>query len=163
MTIEHWLGALTLGVLSWTLVVLRGYADATREIACAAGEQLPRPCVVLERSADSSINAGIDGTACSLTDPLKFVNVGAGPAVNCRYRVVKNTEGTWYRLSEIAPGGTFKSEHPRNGLQSENAVTVIIEYESVGGLSYRTELRIDPEHGKFVQETSFHRPALNTF
>ena len=79
-------GLLTLVVLSLTLVVLRGYARDTKTLAGVAVEQLPRPCIVLQRSADSSAEAVLDGTTVSLADQrrLNFANVGTGPAVNCR-------------------------------------------------------------------------------
>ena len=148
-------GLLTLAVLSWTLVVLMGYARDTKTLARVAVEELPRPCVVLQRSVNSSAEAVLNGTTVSLADQhfLNFVNVGTGPAVNCRYRV-KGTEGTedTYQLPEIGQAGNFESQHPRNGLP-ENAV-IIIEYESVAGSSYRTELRIQDRI--WVSEISFH-------
>ena len=148
-------GLLTLVVLSLTLVVLRGYARDTKTLAGVAVEQLPRPCIVLQRSADSSAEAVLDGTTVSLADQrrLNFANVGTGPAVNCRYRV-KNTADTGetsYQLPEIGPAGNFESDHPLNGLP-ENAV-IIIEYESVAGSSYRTELRVQDR--RWVSEISF--------
>ena len=74
-------GFLTLGVLSWTLYVLKKYARDTNILARTSVEQLPLPCVVLKQSADSSVEAVFGGTACSLdTEPgynsLNFVNVG---------------------------------------------------------------------------------------
>ena len=168
MTTYEWsnlvVGILTFVVLSLTLLFLIRYTKATNTLARTSVEQLPRPCVVLKQSADSSVEAVSGGTACSLAtepgyNPLKFVNVGTGPAVNCRYRVVKDTEGTWYQLPAIAPGGDFQSDHPLNGLQSEDAVTVIIEYESVAGSHYRTKLSIENLKDRaWVRETRFELP-----
>ena len=166
MTTYEWLnfvvGLLTLAVLSWTLCVLMKYAKDTNILARTSVEQLPRPCVVLKQSADSSVEAVSGGTACSLSNEsncLIFMNVGTGPAVNCRYHVIKDTEGKWYQLSAIAPGGDFQSDHPLNGLQSEDAVTVIIKYESVAGSHYRTELSIGNLNNRmWVQETRFVSP-----
>ena len=77
-------GVLTLLVLSWTLIVLMRYARDTKKLAWAAAEQLPRPCVVLKRSADTSDDAVLRDTAVSLAGQnyLCFANVGTGPAVN---------------------------------------------------------------------------------
>ena len=86
-------GFLTLLVLSWTLFVLRGYTKDTKTLTTTAVEQLPRPCVVLKRSADPDDLAVLEGEAASLmgdnhyASPLIFMNVGTGPAVNCRYRI----------------------------------------------------------------------------
>ena len=155
-------GFFTFGVLFWTLRVLREYAKDTNTLARTSVEQLQRPCVSLKQSADSSVNAVSGGTACSLSNEsncLIFMNVGTGPAANCRYRVIKDTEEQWYQLSAIAPGGDFQSDHPLNGLQSEDAVTVIIEYESVAGSHYRTELSIgNLKNRMWVQETRFVSP-----
>ena len=161
MTAYEWgnltVGILTLGVLSWTLYVLSGYARDTKTLADTAVEQLPRPWVVLKRSADPSDMAVLGGTTVSLTDdqnpfnPLIFMNVGTGPAVNCRYHV-RDTGGTGegkasYQLPEIGPSDSFKSTHILNALPA-NAV-VIIEYESVAGSRYRTDITI--EDNKWVQ------------
>ena len=75
-------GVLTLLVLSWTLIVLMRYARDTKKLAWAAAEQLPRPCVVLKRSADTSDDAVLRDTAVSLAGQnyLCFANVGTGPA-----------------------------------------------------------------------------------
>ena len=159
-------GALTLLVLFRTLCVLREYAHDTRKLAIVAVEQLPRPCVVLQQSADTSVEAVSYGTACSLLtnkpdepsyNPLKFMNVGTGPAVKCLYHVVKATPDT-YQLPEIAPGRYFLSDHPLNGLPPENDVNIIIEYESVAGSKYRTELII--QDGRFVKKTTFPPSSL---
>ena len=148
MTIYEYLnlivGFLTFVALSWTLVVLKGYARDTKTLAGVAVQQLPRPYVVLDQSADSSTEAVFRDRTVSLADQhrLKFLNVGTGPAVKCLYRVkdTEDTRETSYQLPEIGPAGNFESDHPLNGLP-ENAV-IIIEYESVAGCSYRTELRI---------------------
>ncbi len=157
-------GLLTLLVLSCTLAVLRKYARDTKTLAGAAVEQLPRPCVVLKRSADPSDMAVLKGTTGSLTNDqdsmnyLNFANVGTGPAVNCRYHV-KDTgeEGkgeTSCQLPEIGPSSCFKSPHIVNSLP-ENAI-VIIEYESVAGSHYRTEMTI--EDRMWIPEIRFPFP-----
>ena len=149
------IGFLTFGVLFRTLVVLKAYARDTKTLARVAVEQLPRPCVVLERSTDSSAEAVLDGTAVSLAGQrcLGFANVGTGPAVNCRYRIrdTADTGEVSYQLPEIGPAENFESAHPLNGLP-ESAV-VIIEYESVAGSRYRTDLKI--EDRTWVTKISF--------
>ena len=159
-------GLFTLGVLSWTLCVLRKYARDTNTLARTSVEQLPRPCVVLKRSADSSPMAVFLGETTSLSNKsnsneifLIFMNVGTGPAVNCRYHV-RDTEETgkgepsYQQLPEIGPSDSFESLRILNKLP-ENAV-VSIEYESVAGSLYQTEQRI--EDRKLVQETRFVSP-----
>ncbi len=164
MTTYEWsnlaVGISTFVVLSFTLFFLIRNTNATITLARTSVEQLPRPCVVLKQSADSSVEAVSDGTACSLSNEsncLIFMNVGTGPAVNCRYRVIKDTEGKWYQLPAIAPGCDFQSDHLLNGLQSEDAV--IIEYESVASSHYQTELSIgNLKNRMWVQETRFVSP-----
>ena len=137
---------ITLVVLSLTLCFLIRYTNATNTLARTSVEQLPRPCVVLKQLADSSIKAVLTETTTSLpNEPLIFMNVGTGPAVNCRYHV-RDTEKTGEaerscRLPEIEPSGSFESLRVPNSLP-ENAV-VSIEYESVAGSPYRTELVIE--------------------
>ena len=170
-------GVLTFVVLFWTLWVVRGYAhstktlagatktlaDATKTLADVAVEQLPRPCVVLERSADSSGEAVLlEKTTASLSnDPLNFLNVGTGPAVNCKYHF-KDINDT-NQLPEIKPGGAFQSALCLNGLPVD-AFVIVIEYESVAGSKYRTEMRIsEPKKNardRFVKETNFFGPGL---
>ena len=65
-------GFLTLGVLFTTLVVLKGYARDTKKLADAAVKQLPRPWVVLKRSADPSTRTALEETEVSLADQLTF-------------------------------------------------------------------------------------------
>ena len=150
-------GVLTLTVLSLTLAVVKAYARDTKKIARAAVEQLPRPCVVVKRSADHADNAVLRDTTVSLADQrnLNFANVGTGPAVNCRYHVLRDTwettDETASQLPEIGPAENFESSHSLNALP-ESAV-VIIEYESVAGSRYRTELMI--EDRMWVTKISF--------
>ena len=150
-------GFLTLGVLFTTLVVLKGYARDTKKLADAAVKQLPRPWVVLKRSADPSTRTALEETEVSLADQphLIFENVGTGPAVNCRYHVKdtgKEERGTTsWQLPEIGPASNFESNYPTNALPG-NAV-VIIEYESVAGSHYRTEMTID--NRKWVPKIRF--------
>ena len=153
-------GVLTLAVFSLTLVVVKAYARDTKKIARAAVEQLPRPCVVVKRSPDHADDAVLRDTTVSLAHQrnLNFTNVGTGPAVNCRYDVRDTGEtaggtagGTALQLPEIGPAENFESNHSLNTLP-ESAV-VIIEYESVAGSSYRTELMI--ENRMWVTEISF--------
>ena len=153
---------LTLIVLSWTLVVVRRYAHDTKILAATSVEQLPRPCVVLQQYVDSSGMTVLTGETTSLIGDqhygshLIFMNVGTGPAVNCRYRasdIEEKREGEppWFRLPEIGPSDSFESLHTLNSLPSNAAVS--IEYESVAGSSYRTDLII--EGRKWVREAKF--------
>ena len=149
-------GVLTLVVLSLTLAVVKAYARDTKKIARAAVEQLPRPCVVVKRSADPADDAVLRDTTVSLAYQrnLNFANVGTGPAVNCRYHVRdtgETTDETAFQLPEIGPAENFESNHSLNALP-ESAV-VIIEYESVAGSRYRTELMI--EDRMWVTKISF--------
>ena len=157
-------GLLTFSVLSWTLFVLRGYAKDTKTLAGVSVEQLPRPCVVLKRPPDHSMEAGIKGTAGSLagdqdfSSPLIFTNVGTGPAVNCRY-CVKDTGETrmverWCKLPEIEPSSSFQSPDILNSLPEEGIV--IIKYESVAGSAYRTDITI--EGRRWVEKIRFTSP-----
>ena len=149
-------GVLTLAVLSLTLAVVKAYARDTKKIARAAVEQLPRPRVVVKRSADPADDAVLRDTTVSLANQrnLNFANVGTGPAVNCRYHVRdtgETTGGTAFQLPEIGSAENFESNYSLNALP-ESAV-VIIEYESVAGSRYRTELMI--EDRMWVTEISF--------
>ena len=163
-------GVLTFGVLFWTLWVVRGYAHSTKTLASGtktladlAFEQLPRPRVVLERSADSSGEAVLfEKTTVSLAnDFLNFLNVGTGPAVNCKYHF--NDSSDVNQLPEIKPGDAFQSDRHLNGLPVD-AFVIVIEYESVAGSKYRTELKIsEPKKEgleRFVKETNFFGPGL---
>ena len=128
----------------------------TKTLAHAAVEQLPRPCVILKRSADPSDDAVLGETTVSLAGQrnLSFANVGTGPAVSCRYHVRntgETTGGTSFQLPEIGPAENFESNHSLNAL-ADSAV-VIIEYESVAGSRYRTELMI--EDRKWVTRIGF--------
>ena len=155
---------LTFGVLSWTLCVLKGYARDTRTLAATSVEQLPRPCVVLKRSADPLGEALLEGQTTSLIGDqhygshLIFMNVGNVPAVNCRYRVrgsgETEKEEISYDLVEIEPSDSFETSHILNSLP-ENAV-INIEYESITGSHYRTEVVVENRHR--VRETRFTRP-----
>ena len=154
-------GFLTLLVLSWTLFVLRGYAKDTKTLASTAVEQLPRPCVVLKRSADPGDLAVLEGEAASLmgdnqyASPLIFMNVGTGPAVNCRYRISRTGDTQRgepsFHLVEIGPSASFEAPHRVNTL-SDHAV-ISIEYESVAGSPYQTDITI--EDRKWVRDTRF--------
>ena len=155
---------LTLGVLSWTLCVLKEYTRATKRLVGTSFEQLPRPCVVLKRSTDPSDEAILAGETASLigdnyyASHLIFMNVGTGPAVNCRYRVrdmgKTRREEPSYHLPEIGPSASFEGPHILNSLP-ENAV-VLIEYESVAGSYYLTDVTI--KERRWVQEIRFTRP-----
>ena len=141
-------GVLTFLVLFWTLWVLRGYARDTKTLAWTAVEQLPRPCVVVRRSADPSDLAVLSDTTVSLAaqTKLSFANVGTGVAVNVRYRVVGGTtgdapEGTSCQLPEIGSTESFETAHPLNALPA--VAVVLIEFESVAGSRYRTESTIE--------------------
>ena len=129
-----------------TLLVLVIYAWHTKTLAQAAVEQLPRPCVVVKLLADASLEAGMENTTCSVQEwNLSFVNVGAGPAVNVHYSVRDADKASdeapgQQQLPPMAPGESFESLRPRNGLPESAVVT--IEFESVAGSTYRTETTI---------------------
>lgn len=140
-------GVLTFLVLFWTLCVLRGYARDTKTLAWTAVEQLPRPCVVVKRSADHSELAALNDTTVSLADQTKlsFANVGTGVAVNVQYRVARGDAGSAAeeaacQLAEIGPAESFETAHPLNALP--DTAVVVIEFESVAGSRYRTESTI---------------------
>ena len=142
---------LTLGALTWTLFVLRRYAADTKDIAKAAVEQMPRPCVVLKQYPDRSVPAVMNYESSSLfgdkehLSPLTFRNAGTAMAVNCRYHVFdfdkeQRKEQYSCRLPEIEPLQEIDSSSILNSLP-DNAV-VSIEYESITGVHYQTELTI---------------------
>ena len=113
----------------------------------SSAEQLPRPCVVLKRSADTSDDAVLRDTAVSLAGQnyLCFANVGTGPAVNVQYRVRATgdtTQETQCRLPEMGPAESFETTHSLNALPADSAV-VITEFESVAGSRYRTESTVE--------------------
>ncbi len=89
---------------------------------------------------------------------LIFANVGTGTAVNCRYHIrdtgEKGEGETSYQLPEIGPSSCFKSPHILN-LLPENAM-VIIEYESVAGSHYRTDMTI--EDRTWISKIRFSSP-----
>ena len=155
-------GVLTLLVLVWTLWVVRGYARDTKTLAWTAVEQLPRPCVVVKRSADHSEDALFHDTTVSLADQtrLSVENVGTGVAVNVRYRVVGEAdtgdgmERASYQLPELRPAASCETAHPLNAMS--DAADVVIEYESVAGSRYRTELTI--EDRRWVTTVKFPQP-----
>ena len=158
-------GLLTLGVLSYTLRVLILYAKDTNRIANAANEQLPRPCIVLKQLEDPSEMAIIKGTTTSLapggdfSEPLVFVNIGTGPAVNCNFKVnefgKKKRKGSNYNLPEISPSDSFASTHILNSLYEDSMI--IVEYESVAGTRYCTRMAI--ENRRWVRMVGFAPPA----
>ena len=161
MTMYEWsslvVGILTLGVLSCTLCVLKKYADDTKIIAKTSVEQLPRPCLVLKRSADASPETVIAKDTTKLCDLfLIFVKVGTGPAVNCLYSSrdtgeTEKGEPSCRQLPEIGPSDCCVSEIPRNTLPKNSVVS--IAYESIAGSPYRTEITIKDE--KWVMKTIF--------
>lgn len=90
--------------------------------------------------------------------PLVFSNVGTGPAVNCRYcsRDLENEEQeevNWYMIPEIGPQDSFMSKHIVNSFDGENRSAVRIQYESVGGRRYQTDLVVLKR--KWVKESKF--------
>ena len=147
-------GFLTLGVLSWTLWILQKYASDTKTLALTAVEQLPRPCVVVQRSADQSNLAILYDTTVSLKDQesLHFKNVGVGTAVNVRLHIAGGEDGELsFQLPEMGPAESFASGISRNSLP-EPAV-VVIEFESIAGSRYRTESTIEGK--KWVKKVEF--------
>lgn len=158
---------LTLVVLAWTLCLVRRYVADTKTLAETAVEQLPRPCIVLGQCSDSSAETVLEGQAASLTmgamymgSSLVFANVGTGPAVNCRYcsRDMEKDEQeevnwNWLMIPEIGPQDSFSSEHVLNSLAGDNLTAVRIQYESVGGSRYQTDLVILER--KWVKESKF--------
>ena len=91
---------------------------------------------------------------------LVFANVGTGPAVNCRYcsRDMEKDEQeevnwNWLMIPEIGPQDSFSSEHVLNSLAGDNLTAVRIQYESVGGSRYQTDLVILER--KWVKESKF--------
>lgn len=168
MELYEWLtllvSFLTLVVLFWTLCHVRRYVADTKTLADSAVEQLPRPCVVLGQYSDSSMGTVCEGQTTSLmggmhmASPLVFANVGTGPAVNCRYssRDVENEEQEevkWWLIPEIGPQDSFKSEHILNSLSGDSLSAVSIQYESVGGSRYQTDLVILKR--KWAKESKF--------
>ena len=90
--------------------------------------------------------------------PLVFTNVGAGPAVNCRYysrdmEKEEQEEVNWWMIPEIGPQDSFLSEHILNSLAGDNLTAVRIQYESVGGSRYQTDLVVLER--KWVKESKF--------
>ena len=151
-------GFLTLGVLSWTLWIVKGYASDTKTLAWTAVEQLPRPCVVVGRSADQSMLAILNDTTVSLDDQerLIFKNVGVGTAVNVRLHIAGGEKGELsFQLPEMGPAESFASGISRSSLP-EPAV-VVIEFESIAGTRYRTESTI--EGNKWVKKVEFEMVA----
>ena len=158
-------GFLTLVVLYCTLEYLKKYVEDTRRIANAANEQLPRPCIVLKQLEDPSGMAIIKGTTTSLapggdfSEPLVFVNIGTGPAVNCSFKVnefgKKKRKGSNYNLPEISPSDSFASNHILNSLYEDSMI--IVEYESVAGTRYCTRMAI--ENRRWVRMVGFAPPA----
>ena len=150
------LGAATLAVLSWTLRVLQEYTRETTKLAKAAAEQMPRPCVVVARSADSSDEAVLEGTTVSLANmkTIHLANVGTGPAVNVRFSIVPlgaPPTDNWYQGPALPSDRHFESTISRNALP-EHAL-LRIEYESVAGSKYFTEVEV--EDRRWVRSTRF--------
>ena len=147
-------GLLTLGVLWWTLRVVRGYASDTKALASAAVEQLPRPCVVVRRSADQSMSAILNDTTVSLDDQkrLSFKNVGVGTAVNVRLHIAGGEDGELsFQLPEMGPAESFASGISRSSLP--DPAVVVIEFESIARSRYRTTSTI--EGNKWVTKVEF--------
>ena len=155
---------LTLVVLAWTLWFVRRYVADTKTLADTAAEQSPRPCVVLKQYPDSSADTVLEKETTTLIgdlnfgSPLIFSNVGTGPAVNCRYScrdMEKKEPGEvqWWSLPGISPQACFESQHILNSLPGDNLTAVRIQYESVGGSHYRTDLVILER--RWVKESKF--------
>ena len=90
--------------------------------------------------------------------PLVFANVGTGPAVNCRYcskdlEKEEQEEVHWWMIPEIRAKDSFLSEHIVNSLAGDNRTAVRIQYESVGGCRYETDLVILER--KWVKKAKF--------
>lgn len=153
------IGMLTLLVLYRNLVVLRAYAADTKKLASAAVDGLPRPYVCVKTVADRSNLAVLNSTTVSLGDErtLSFQNVGTGRAVNVRYlvRATGDAEQDPVQLPDIGADETFDSKHPIDALP-DGSITVIIEYESVAGSSYKTEQIV--EERQWITRSIFRRP-----
>ena len=159
------ISSLTLWVLYRTLCRLKDYADDTKRLADTAVEQLPQPYVVLKRFLDYSVGAVMNFETTSLSPdkdygrPLIFWNVGSGIAVNCRFRIIDMDQKTLkepptWRIFEIEPSKRIKSTCTLNSVP-ENA-KVVIEYESVTGTPYQTDVRIADQ--KWVKEMTRSKP-----
>ena len=148
-------GGLTLCVLCWHFTVLRAYAGDTNTLARVAVEDLPRPCVVLQETSDSSDSSVLEGHTACVPAHLGFVNIGSAPAVNCQYsvRAAGDTQVPTYQLPVLLPARVFDSLNSVEALPPH--CVVIIEYESVAGSRYRTQQTL--EDRRRLTKSAFHR------
>jgi hypothetical protein len=158
------LSALTLGVLFWTLKFLRTYTSETAVLARCAVEQMPRPCVTIAEERDSTDIAVLESTVVSLEKVrhLRLTNVGTGPAVNLRFSIralgsPQNEEP--YRGPVLGPTASFDSGVSTNALP--DPALVVIEYGSLGGLKYQTEVTIEARRWIRAVRFSQRNPALH--
>ena len=111
------------------------YANETRKMRIAAENQvenMSRPCVLfMENPPKSGELGGFDWY------PLLVKNVGAGAAINIRWRTTNNPRARWVEGPALEAGGCKESKlHIKNVIN--NGVIECV-FESIGGIGYITE------------------------
>jgi hypothetical protein len=148
----------TVAVVGTLWVVVR-YTRETVRLAEAAVEQMPRPCVDLASVRDSSTETALENLASSLANSstLVFRNCGTGPAINLRWTIAAHDAKiealNWTKGPNHAAGEAWESTHPKGTLPS--AAKVVIDYESLGGTHYRSQMRVDDR--RWVRAFEFTR------
>lgn len=149
---------LTLGILTLTFLAAAVYAWLTWQLWRTAAEQSEaqqRPALVLVRLPEVGENQDLEEMIMDeLPARILFRNVGKGPALNCEFRVTNRTTG------ETVFGQAFTYVPVGKGVQSNwkspqaipAEALLTIEYESLTGRGYTTEVPID---SKKVGRTRF--------
>jgi hypothetical protein len=120
---------------------------------------MPRPCVTIAEERNSTTTAVLEGTLVSLNDSrtIRLQNVGTGQAVNVRvaFRSPSTPQADdSFRAPILGPEQVFDSGITTNALP--DPALVRIEYESVGGLKYLTEVEV--EGRRWVRGVRFSQP-----
>lgn len=144
-------------LLGATLLVLVWYTCETRRIAKAAIEQteVPKtPCLIVKEIPPHSDNRHLErmiaaeaaegGKVPALTVWLR--NIGAGPALNIRYRIgeaqaVREPMARAPRAGGLSPGGEFDSG--AEVMRLDDDAYFVAEYESLSGQRYRSSCRVE--------------------
>jgi hypothetical protein len=148
--IPNWIQAIAaMGIVALTLltlIVLKKYASDTKTIANASisqleNSQMPFLAIVMRRSTRES-----DGG-------WGIQNQGFGPAVNVSYSGHGREASHTQSVEPLAKGAT-EAVHADIADAFSLKRPVVIEYESLSGLKYRTIVTMVDN----VMQTQFHKP-----
>lgn len=100
-----------------------------------AGHSTIKPCVLLMEDADRPRDFE--------TSHLIFKNLGAGVALNVRWRYMKIRDSGWTGVPALAPGDFVRAPvHPRDVLEGAGGEC---EFSSLSGVRYRVVISCPSE------------------